>query len=120
MNYLELLKAKTAEKRLESELSLLPKAEITPFGSFGSTEGEHISEIDCPMLVQQREARRQEILQMMADDQSKKIHHFTDTKADPDFVILAIGIRGVATFEMKVPRSKFDPFLLMQAMEREH
>ena len=43
-----------------------------------------------------RERRRQELLQMMAeDDQGRKYHWLTDIEADPDYVILAVGIRGV-------------------------
>ena len=34
--------------------------------------------------------------------------------------ILVVGIRGVATFEMKIPRDKYDPALLLETMGKEH
>ena len=46
MNYLALLKAKSAEKRLGKELPKLPEAPKTPFGSYGSSEGGRISDFD--------------------------------------------------------------------------
>ncbi len=76
---------------------------------------------DNPEAIRQMEARRQEILKMMADDdQGRKYHYFTDIESDPDYVILAVGIRGVATFEMKMPREKYDPFLLLETIGKEH
>jgi len=66
------------------------------------------------------QARRQEVLKIMADDPNKKYAYFTDIDTDPDFVILAIGIRGVATFEMKIPRARYHPFVLLEILGREH
>jgi len=63
------------------------------------------------------ESRHRELLDMMrADDQGKKYFYLTDTDSNPRFVILAMAIRGVATFELKIPRERYDPFLLMQAI----
>ena len=65
------------------------------------------------------ERRRQQLHQMMAEgDQAKKYYWVTDTKSNPRFVILALGIRGVGTGELKIPRAKYDPFLLMKALEQ--
>ena len=65
-----------------------------------------------------RERRYRELMQVMAeDDQHKKHYWLTDTESDPDYVILAVGIRDVATCELKIPREKYDPFLLMETLE---
>ncbi len=65
-----------------------------------------------------KESRHGELLEMMrADDQGKKYFYLTDTDSNTRFVILAMAIRGVATFELKIPRERYDPFLLMQALQ---
>ena len=63
------------------------------------------------------ESRYQELMEMMDEDtQRKKYYWVTDTKSNPRFVILAGAIRGVADyFEMRIPRERYDPFLLMKA-----
>ncbi len=67
------------------------------------------------------EERRQQLHQMMAEgDQSKKYCWLTDTECDPEYVILALAIRDVATCELKIPREKYDPFLLMETLGKEH
>ena len=66
-----------------------------------------------------REHRRQEVLQMMAnDDQPRKHYWLTDDKAHPDFVILVFAIRGVGTGELSIPKEKYDPFLLMEILDK--
>ncbi len=71
-----------------------------------------------------QERRRRELLEMMAvDDQGKKYFYVTDTDCDPRYVILAMGIRDVATFELRIPREHYNPWLLMEAIGehvREH
>ena len=65
------------------------------------------------------EKRRKQVLQMMdGDTQHKKYYWLTDTDADPRFVILAMAIRDVGTCELKIPRAKYDPFLLAKALEQ--
>ena len=67
----------------------------------------------------QRTARRQRVLQMMAeDDQPRKYYWATDDKAHPDFVFLTLAIRDVGTCEMSIPKEKYDPFLLMEILDQ--
>ena len=65
----------------------------------------------------QAENRRQKILSMLADNPGKKRTYTTDTTTDPDNVILTVGIRGVATFEMLIPKDNYDPFLLIEMID---
>ncbi len=66
-----------------------------------------------------QEKRRKQVLQMMDGDTQRKKHYWlTDTDADPRFVILAMAIRDVGTCELKIPRAKYDPFLLAKALEQ--
>ena len=67
----------------------------------------------------QAESRRQKVLSMLTDYPDKKRAYATDTETDPDNVILTIGIRGLATFEMLVPKVKYDPFLLLEIINNE-
>ncbi len=70
------------------------------------------------------EARHQRVLAMLADRQSVRYAVLTDTEADPEAVILALGIRGampdggIVTCELRIPRAKYDPFLLLDLIER--
>lgn len=66
-----------------------------------------------------RERRRQQVLQMMTEDDKPRTHYWkTFEDAHPDFVILAFAIRGVGTEELSIPRKKYDPFVLMEILDR--
>ena len=60
------------------------------------------------------EKRRQKVLAMLAENPSAERSYFTDTEADPDYVVLAIAIRGVGSGELLIPWSKFDAFQLLE------
>jgi len=73
--------------------------------------------------VAEREERRRKLFQMMAeDDQPKKQKHYwlTDTEANLEFVILALAIPDVCTCELLIPRERYDPFLLLESIGKEH
>ena len=55
---------------------------------------------------------------MLADNPGIQYAMITDTDADPEAVILALAIRGRASCELRIPRAKFDPFLLLHLIER--
>ena len=68
----------------------------------------------------QRTARRQRVLQMMAeDDQPRKYYWATDDQAHPEFVFLTLAIRDIGTCEMSIPKEKYDPFLLMEMLDKQ-
>jgi hypothetical protein len=64
------------------------------------------------------EARRQQVLELLAANLSKRLALVTDTKSDPEAVILALAIRGQATCEFRIPRHKYDGLLLLDLIER--
>lgn len=66
----------------------------------------------------QRERRREKVLALLAEKPGIQRAFLTDAEADPDGVILAIAIRGVASFEMLIPREKYDAFLLLELIQR--
>lgn len=64
------------------------------------------------------EARRQRVLAMLAERPGIRYAVLTDTEADSEAAILALAIRGVGTCELRIPREKYDPFLLLELIER--
>jgi hypothetical protein len=64
------------------------------------------------------EARKQRVLAMLAERPGVRYAVLTDTEADPEDVILVLAIRGVTTWELRIPRAKYDPFLLLELIER--
>ena len=68
----------------------------------------------------EREDRRQRVLEMLADAPPEASYaYLTDDKSDPEHVILALAIRGVGTCELSIPRDRYDPFLLMEMLDKE-
>lgn len=64
------------------------------------------------------EARRQRVLAMLAKRPGVRYAVLTDTEADPEAVILALAIRGRATCEFRIPRDRYDAFLLFDLIEK--
>ncbi len=63
------------------------------------------------------EARRQRVLTVLAEQPGIPYAVVVDNP-DTDPVIMVLGIRGQATCELRVPREKFDPFLLLDLIGR--
>ena len=64
------------------------------------------------------EARRQRVLAMLAANPGARYALVTDTEGDPEAVILALAIRGRATCELRIPRDRYDPFLLLDLLDK--
>ena len=97
----------------------LTKPTKAPSVSFGSAPSRPISEIEGanePLPDPAMEARRQRVLELLAANPSARYALATDAEADP--VILALAIRGQATCELRIPRDKYDGFLLLKLIER--
>ncbi len=65
-----------------------------------------------------RMERRQKVLDILAKNPDKQRAYITDD-TDKRVVILAIGIRNVATFEMEIPRAEYDPFVLLNLIDKQ-
>ncbi len=72
---------------------------------------------DDPLPDAAMEARRQRVLAMLAQRPGIRYAVVVDNP-DTDPVIVALGIRGQATCELRIPRAKYDPFLLLDLIER--
>ena len=64
------------------------------------------------------ETRRQHVLAMLRERPGVRYAVLTDTEADPEAVLLTLAIRGQATCELRIPRERYDPFLLLSLIER--
>ena len=66
-----------------------------------------------------RRTRLEPVLKLMAEDnQAREFNCVTDGESDPDYVILAFAIRGEGSGEMSIPKEKYDPFLLMEILDK--
>ena len=73
---------------------------------------ERATEYEC-------KKRQQKVLNMLTDYPDKKRAYATNTETDLDNVILTVAIRGVAAFEMLIPKVKYDPYLLIELINKE-
>lgn len=64
------------------------------------------------------EARQQRVLELLAANPSARYALLTDLESDPEAAIVALGIRGQATCEFRIPRDKYDGLLLLDLIER--
>ena len=55
---------------------------------------------------------------MLADNPRIRYAVTTDIDADPEAVILALAIRGMASCELRIQKTKYDPVLLLHLIER--
>ena len=65
----------------------------------------------------QREARRQKVIAMLeAAPGTRYAVLVTDASTDP--VVVAVGIREIATFEMEIPHKYYDGMALLELIEK--
>jgi len=72
----------------------------------------------CEQVSDPRVARRrQKVLAMLAAEPSLKRAAIFDVDADPAAVICTVAIRDVGTTELIIPHDKYDPWLLLRALD---
>ena len=64
------------------------------------------------------EARRQRVLAMLRDSPTITYAAVTDTDSNLDAVIVALAIRGKASFELLIPRVKWDGVLFLELLDK--
>lgn len=65
-----------------------------------------------------REERRLKVLAILVEKPDSQRAIITDLDSDSDNVILTIAIRDQYTFEMQIPKYKYDGFVLLELIER--
>ena len=116
-------------KQLENEKNshYVPNSELTkpskaPFVSFGGTGTGHIEkkiiddvEIIAPPKPSEIDKRSMRALAML-DSCTAQRAVFNTVVGDE--VILTVAIRGLGTCELSIPKAKFDPWRLLELVER--
>lgn len=64
------------------------------------------------------EARRLKVLAILAENPDSQRAIIADLDSAPDDVILTIAIRDQYTFEMQIPKRRYDPFLMLELIEK--
>lgn len=67
----------------------------------------------------QRKQRREKVLAILAKNTDTQRAILTDTNADHDNVILTIAIRDQCTYEMQIPKNKYDGFAILEMIHKE-
>ncbi|QOJ24680.1 MAG: hypothetical protein HRU78_14375 [Gammaproteobacteria bacterium] len=94
-----------------SNNSVTPVTPVTP-------ENDRFEKKSADILETQREQRREKVLAILAKTPDTQRAFVVDTAADPKHVIVTIAIRDQYTFEMQIPKYKYDPFMLLELIER--
>ncbi len=73
----------------------------------------------------QRNDRRQRVLQMMAEDPTRPRAWYVDSESDPHYIVLAFAkmipeLGEIYTCELTIAREKWDPFLFLELVDKEH
>ena len=67
-----------------------------------------------------REERRNKVKAMLDEKPETQRAFITDTSTDPDSVILTMAIRDQYSFEMKIPKNKYDVFAMIELLNKAH
>ena len=66
------------------------------------------------------EDRRQKALLILAENPDKQRAFITDDAVDNENIILTVAIRDLASFEMLIPKTKYDPFLFIEFIDKKN
>lgn len=93
--------------------------DISPADNLPPELVQQLKQRKTEILIElQREARRGKAIAMLeaAPNTQRAIH--TDINSDPHNVILTVAVRNLATCEMLIPISKYDPWRLLELIEQ--
>jgi hypothetical protein len=69
-------------------------------------------------LSRGQELRRQRVLAKLKAEPDKQRVAIFDPDSDREFVICTLAIRAVGTCELRIPRDRYDPWAILDAMQR--
>ena len=120
MSYLDRLRAIESAKTPEGEPTKPTKAPSVGFVGSPPAHFQNIQGVDSTndaAIDPAAEARRQRVIAMLAENPNVRRAVVVDDP-DTDPVLVAVGIRDVATFELVIPAARFDAFKLLELIER--
>lgn len=73
-----------------------------------------------PAIIEElkREQRREKVLRMLEENPGTQRAFVTDTESYPDNVILTIAIKDKYSFEMQIPKDKYDGFAILEMIHQ--
>lgn len=69
-------------------------------------------------IESKREERRAKVVAILAENPKTQRAFVHDTETDPDNVIVTIAIRDQYSFELTIPKAKYDPFTLLELINK--
>lgn len=72
----------------------------------------------APVPMTPADARIEKVIDKLRGDPGLRYAVEAHIDVDPDAVILTLAIRDKAACELRIPRDKYDPFLLLELIER--
>lgn len=70
----------------------------------------------CP--THNSQAKRQEVLSMLAKNPNITYAISSDDETDSNYVIITLAIRGQATCELRIPKARYDGFKMLELIEQ--
>lgn len=117
MTPVEILEHATVEGVI---LALSPRGTITATGEQSAVDRwlPTIRQSKAEILAElQQETRRQIVIAMLGSAPSPRYAvHVADASTDP--VVVVVGIREIATFELEIPRKYYDGMVLLELIEK--
>ena len=114
LNLIHELRRKGYEIRVDGDfLEIFPAYNISPefVRQLKQSKRELLAEL-------QRENRRGKVIATLQADSTLNRVYSVDSECDPDQVIVTIAVRGVATYELAIPRAKHDPWQFLRLYEK--
>jgi len=65
-----------------------------------------------------RELRREKVLMMLEEQPKIQRAFVTDTEGDQHNVILTLAIRNTGICELRIPKHRYDPFILLEIIQK--
>ena len=66
------------------------------------------------------EVWQQKVIAMLSDNPTTRRAITSDMQADPESVIVAVGIRGMGTCELSIPKATYDAFRFIELTDRKN
>ena len=93
-----------------------PKGESATVARIATVAVANSPEVKAATPDPATEARRQRVLAMLADNPALRLAVVCDGAGDP--VPVAVAIRDKGSVEILIPAARFDPFALLELVER--
>ena len=93
--------------------------DISPANNISPELVQQLKQSKPELLAElQRETRQAKVLAKLDADSTLNGAYNVDSECGLDQVIVTIAVRGVATYELAIPRAKYDPWQFLELYEK--